>query len=192
MMKLAVVDKPVPFDTDLLYEQAASRYLDMLDAEGRPPKLGRVVESLCEAHPNYDRIQVDTWLKQGDFTTYLRGRRQRHLIERTAAKLLAAELGSRLGVDALVALQDRLVENPDSLKPRDLIDMAKLGMDLNASIDKDLTEATGDVKITMHLKDVLVGLPPERAAILMAEYGRAMASPKAKAEIVDVIDATEE
>jgi hypothetical protein len=191
-MNLAVTKRVELFDTDLLYEQSASHYLNILDIEGRPPKIARVVESLCEAHPHYDRTQVATWLAQGDFTTYLRGRRQRHLIERTAAKLVAAEMGSCIGVEALTIMQDRMRADPDSIKFRDLLEAAKVGMDLNASIDKDLTEATGDVKITMHLKDVLVGLPPERAAILMAEYGRAMASPKAKAEIIDASSTEEE
>ena len=180
------------FDKDLLFEQAATHYLDILDETGRPPRNGALVRSICEQHPNYDAVLIETNLKDPEFDTYLRSRRQRHLIERTAAKLVAAEMGSRLGVDALATLQERLAVNPDSISNKDLLAMAKVGMDLNAGIDKDLTEATGDVKITMHLKDVLVGLPPERAAILMAEYGRAMASPKAKGEIIDASGCDEE
>lgn len=192
-MSLVLAEKKEVFDRDLLFERAASRWLDLLDAEGKAPKLYRVIEAVCEAHPSYDQEQVTLCLQSGDFEDHLRSRRQRHLIERTAAKLVAAEMGSRLGVDALAALQERLATEPDSLKTGDLIAIAKLGMELNAGIDKDLTEATGDVKIAVHLKDVLIGLPPERAAILMAEYGRKMASPKAKAEIIDASsDCTEE
>jgi hypothetical protein len=188
---LAVIPK-TEFDNTRLYEQAASAYLEILDTAGKPPRLSEVITTICENHPNYDATQLETWLKDPEFDTYLKGRRQRHLIERTAAKLVAAEMGAALGVRAIEALQNRLRENPENIRDKDLITMAQLGMTLNAGIDKDLTEATGDVKITMHLKDVLIGLPPERAAILMAEYGRAMASPKAKAELIDVSGCTEE
>jgi hypothetical protein len=79
------------------------------------------------------------------------------------------------------------------MKTGDLIALAKLGMDLNAGVDKDLTEITGDAKVTINLKNLLIGLPPERAAALMGEYGRVMASPQAKVEIIDAdSDDTEE
>lgn len=184
-MSLVLADKTEKFDREELFERAASHYLEMLDSEGKAPKLNRVVEAVCAAHPCYDSEQVALYLRSSDFNDYLLGRRRRHLIERTAARLVAAEMGSRLGVDALEALRQRLVFDPDSIKTSELIAIAKLGMDLNAGVDKDLTEATGDVKIAVHLKDVLIGLPPERAAALMAEYGRAMASPRAKGEIID-------
>jgi hypothetical protein len=38
------------------------------------------------------------------------------------------------------------------------------------------------------MKDVLIGLPPERAAAVMAEYGRSIASPKGKGEVIDASD----
>ena len=105
--------------------------------------------------------------------------------------MVAAEIGSRIAVDALEELQDR-IKHP-GMKTSDLIALAKLGMDLNAGVDKDLTEITGDAKVTINLKNLLIGLPPERAAALMGEYGRVMASPQAKAEIIDAdSDDTEE
>jgi hypothetical protein len=184
-LKTGVAIREPEFDRDRIFQQASTHYLEMLDSTGKPPKREELIASLCESHPNYDAVQLRTLLNESEFDSALKTRRQRHLVERTAAKLLAAEMGSRLGVDAIEALQKRLKDKPDSIAAKDLVEMAKLGMNLNASIDKDLTEATGDVKITMHLKDVLIGLPPERAAILMAEYGRAMASPRAKGEVID-------
>jgi hypothetical protein len=174
-------------DKDRLYEQSASRWLEMLDNEGRTPKIARVIEAVCEAHPSYDMETVAYCLQAKEFDAYLKDRRKRHLIERTAARLVAAEMGAQLGVGALERLQERL----DEMSDKDLISVAKLGMELNAGIDRDLTEVTGDAKITINLKNILVGLPPERAAVLMGEYGRAMASPKAKGGVIDA-DCTEE
>jgi hypothetical protein len=190
-MNLTIVPK-AEFDHERLYSQAASTYLDILDGDGRPPKVDYVVDVLCEKHPHYDAVQVATWLNDPEFDTYLKTRRQRHLIERTAAKLVAAEMGAALGVKAIGRLQDRLNDPGANIKDKDLIAMAQLGMTLNAGIDKDLTEATGDVKITMNLKNVLVGLPPERAAALGAAYARTLASPGAKAEVIDASSCTED
>jgi hypothetical protein len=184
-VNLVVAKKEVGFSVDAMYESAASHYLDVLDETGRPLKTRDLVVSLCENHPNYDAVQIETLLKEPEWDAYLKTRRQRHLVERTAGKLLAAEMGSRLGVKALEVMQGRLDDSPGTINNKDLVEMAKLGMNLNASIDKDLSEITGDPKITMHLQNVLIGLPPERAAILMSEFGRAMASPKAKGEIID-------
>lgn len=182
-MSLAVIPR-TEFDTTMLFEQAASTYLDILDETSKPPKLNELVSTICENHPNYDAVQLETWLKDPEFDTYLKGRRQRHLIERTAAKLLAAEMGSRLGVKALERLMERLENSAEDVKDKDLIAIAQLGMSLNAGIDKDLTEATGDVKITMNLKNVLMNLPAERAAALGAAYARTLASP-GYAEVID-------
>jgi len=190
-MSLVLADKPDTFDRDRLYEQAASHYLDILDETGKAVRIPALAESLCEAHPNYDLEQVKTLLGAPEFETYLQTRRRTHLINSTAAKLVAAEIGSRIAVDALEELQQR-IKRP-GMKTGDLIALAKLGMDLNAGVDKDLTEITGDAKVTINLKNLLIGLPPERAAALMGEYGRVMASPQAKAEIIDAdSDDTEE
>ncbi len=191
-MNLVIRDRDATIDTDLLFERVASIYLDTLDETTKPLKTPELVHAICEKHPTYNAEDVGAALKTPEFDAYLKTRRQRHLIERTAAKLLAAEMGARVGVLALDKLQDRLEKRSDDIKTKDLIEAAKLGMTLNSSIDKDLTEATGDVKITMQIKDVLIGLPPERAAAIMAEYGRTMASPKAKAEIIDASGAEEE
>lgn len=188
-MSLVPYQKPRPFDKDVLYEQAASVYCDILDTTNKPPKVPAIVQTLTLEHPEYDAVEVEQWLKDKEFDTYLQSRRKDHLINRTAAKLLAAELGSRIAVDALARLQDKM--DADDVSAKDLVAIAKLGMDLNASVDKDLNEVTGDAKVTINLKNLLIGLPPERAAVLMSEYGRTMASPKMKAEIIDASGSTE-
>lgn len=184
-MSLGLVTREPEFDIGRIHEQIASYYLKVLDETGKPLKHKQLARAFCENHPNYDEVQIETYIEEPEFDAYLKTRRQRHLVERTAAKLLAAEMGSRLGVSALETLQRRLDTRPDDIAAKDLVEMAKLGMNLNSSIDKDLTKVTGDAKITIQIKDVLIGLPPERAAAVMAEYGRSMASPKAKGEIID-------
>lgn len=187
MNELVLADKPEEFDRSLLYERAASRYLDLLDEEGRHPRLERIAKLILEQHPFYDAEQVILSLKSSEFDQYLQTRRRDHLLQRTAAKLLAAETGARIGVSSLQELMDRL-SDPECkarMKTKDLIALAKLGLDLNAEIDKDLTEVTGDGKVTIEMKNVLIGLPPDRAAAVLAEYARSITSPKAKAEIED-------
>jgi hypothetical protein len=180
------------FDPRRMWEQCASLYLETLDRTGKPPRQTVLVESLCNNHPNYDAVQVATWLNDPEYDKYLQTRRREHLVQRTAAKLLAAEMGASLGVMALERIQERLENGANGIPTKDLVAVAKLGMDLNASIDKDLDEVTGNPKITVQIRDVLVGLPPERAAILMAELGRSMASPKAKGEVIDGTGYSEE
>lgn len=182
-MSLVPYQKAEPFDRDLLFERAASAYCEMLDDNNAPPKMGEVVQTVCVKHPEYDCDYVSDLLKGKEWDAYLQSRRKDHLINRTAAKLLAAELGSRIAVDALAKLRDKM--DADEVSAKDLVSIAKLGMDLNASIDKDLNEVTGDTQVTFNLKNVLIGLPPERAAAVMGEFGRAMASPKAKQELLD-------
>lgn len=182
-MSLSLARRDEGMDRDRLYEQAASQWLEMLDSEARAPKMTRVIEAICEAHPSYDMETVTYSLESKEFAAYLHGRRKTHLIERTAAKLVAAEMGAQLGVGALERLQERL----DEMSDKDLIAVAKLGMELNAGIDKDLTEITGDAKISIQMKDVLIGLPPDRAAAIMSAYGRSVASPSG-----EVIDADRE
>lgn len=183
-MSIALAKRDEGMDKDRLYEQAASRWLEMLDNEGRTPKMARVIEAVCEAHPSYDMETVAYCLQAKEFDAYLKDRRKRHLIERTAARLVAAEMGAQLGVGALERLQERL----DDMSDKDLIAVAKLGMELNAGVDRDLTEVTGNAQITIQMKDVLIGLPPERAAAVMAEYGRSIASPKGKGGVIDASD----
>ncbi|MDD4986907.1 MAG: hypothetical protein PHQ43_14260 [Dehalococcoidales bacterium] len=185
-MTLALAKRDEGLDRDRLFEQAASRWLEMLDNEARPPKISRVIDAVCEAHPAYDLETVSYNLQSQDFDTYLQGRRKQHLIGRTAAKLVAAEMGARVGVRALDEIQVKL-ENGE-LTAKELIEVAKLGMNLNADIDKDLTEVTGDAKVTIEMKNVLIGLPPERAAAIMGEYGRMVASPKGRGEVIDASD----
>ncbi len=178
-MSLVLAKRDEGMDRDRLYEQAASRWLEFLDSEAKPPKMVRVIEAVCEAHPSYDLDTVTYSLESDEFDTYLKTRRKRHLVERTAAKLVAAEMGAQLGVGALERLQERL----DEMSDKDLIAVAKLGMELNADVDKDLTEITGDAKISIQMKDVIIGLPPERAAAIMSAYGRSLASPSG--EVID-------
>lgn len=182
-MTLALVKRDEGLDRDQLFERAASHWLEMLDSDSRPPRMSRVIEAVCEAHPSYAPEIVARNLQSQDFDTYLQSRRKQHLIGRTAAKLVAAEIGARVGVRALDEIQAKLESG--ELTTKELIEVAKLGMTLNAGIDKDLTEVTGDAKVTIEMKNVLIGLPPERAAAVMAEYGRMVASPKGIGEVID-------
>ena len=175
-------------DAEHLREQVASHYCDVLDETGKALRLVPLVKSFCENHPNYDEVQIVTLLKEdSEWDAYLQSRRRNHLINRTAASLLAAEMGGRLGVLALEEAQRRLEDEVavSEIADKDIQGYIKLGMDLNAKVDKDLTEVTGDVNITMHLKDVIMGMPVDRAAAFMAEYGRMTVAPKNKEEIID-------
>lgn len=183
-MSLVLASQHPALDRDLLFEQAASCYLDLYEEVGKPPKMLAVLERLCDKHSEYDRRQVAEILATKEFSDYLMERRRRHLLEGVAARMVAAEMGAIIGTEALDVLKKRLREDPDSITTRDLIALARLGMEMNAGVDKDLAQATGDVKIAIQLKDVLVGLPPERAAVLMAEYGRMMAAPKNR-QVID-------
>jgi hypothetical protein len=203
---LAIRDT-IPFDVDRLYEQSASAYLELLDESGKPPKITQVVELINSRHPNYDSIQVATWLKDVEFDSYLQTRRTEHQKKRAAIKLLAAEMGGKVGKMALEQLSDQLengkkvlvkykdgtseIERVD-LETKDLIAAAKLGIDLNSALTEESQDVQGDMKITVNLKDVFFNLSPERAAEIGAAWGRTQASPQSKVDIIDACISPEE
>jgi hypothetical protein len=163
-------------DSKLLYEQAGSAYLELLEETNRSPRIVAVIERVCSLHPNYDADCVGVLLKSDDFDTYLQDRRKLHQKQRAAVKLLAAELGGKLGARALEEMQRRLETSAYDIKDKDLIEYAKFGLSANSALAEDVAETQGDVKITVNLKDVLINLPRERRMAVGAAYARHLGS----------------
>jgi hypothetical protein len=164
---------------EALYERAATAYLDLMDEGKTRPRIADIADVLAGRHPDeYGasyREAILERLKNTEFDRYLADRRKRHLIERLAPRMLAAEMGSRVGAKALELLDRQLNEGYD-IRPKDLVEIAKLGFALSEKVDKDLEEVTGsnNLTINMEFKQLLLGLPPERRMAVAQEFTRRM------------------
>lgn len=165
----------IPCNDDLLYERAGTAYCDLWDETGLPPKLVQVAERLAERHP--DEYADVAWslekLKTSTFDMILAERRKAHLMYTLAPKLLAAEMGARLGSKAFGILQERLDNDPDSVSPTVLNQIMKTGFELAGKVDRDVAEVTGtgNPTINVNFKELLISLGDE-APQVMAEIAR--------------------
>lgn len=126
----------VRYDSERVYEQAASHYLDLYDEHSKPPRLREVVDSLCGKHDEYDRAELLKLLKGSEWDDYLAQRRRQHLQHTLGARLMAAEWGLSLAKRASEILSERM----DSLSDQQLIALLKVGNELAAKMDSEVAQ----------------------------------------------------
>lgn len=164
-------------DEELLWERVGSRYLELQEKRpGRRVRVGEAVQAVLDAHPGeYVESVAKASCSGKDFESYLASRRKEYLLVSLAPALYAAELGSRMGAKAAERLMERL-ESGDDIDTKDLLAIVKAGYDLAAKVDKQMEEVTGTqkVEVSVDLKGLLMGLPPDMAAKYMTEVARRM------------------
>lgn len=175
---------------ELLFQQAANIYFDILQNTGKPPRLPVVIEYMCE-ESGLEKEMVKSILSDPDFDQMLAARRKKRIIEEVAFKLLAAEVAERIGIGSLEKLAE-LIETGTvgngkdcDLTAKDLIAAAKLASDLNAEVDKGIQQITGTEKpqINIHIRELLMKTGADRVAVVLEEVSRELTSPKA--EVID-------
>jgi hypothetical protein len=124
--------------TDELYERASVCYCEMIDASNTAPKITAVMDKLIREHPDdYKREYRQDYLRQlqnPQFNSYLESFREEYIKRTLASRLLAAQLGHRMGTKATERIMEAL-EGETELKTKDLIAIAKLGFDLAREVD---------------------------------------------------------
>lgn len=165
---------PYVSNTEQLYERAASVYLELWDDRGRPPKHRDVAEAMQEKWDEYDSDYVLGCLACKEFESTLTERRRVHLLYTMVPRLLAAEMGTKLGRAGYEELMRRLEEAPEDLSERVLLDMYKTGFEFAGKLDTQIEEATGqsNIQVNVEFKDMLLALPPDEASILVGELAR--------------------
>ncbi len=175
MNEVVLYEEKPAYDTDLVFEQVASHYLDLQDSRpGKRVRLDEAVDACIEMHPEYECEQVRGLVRTKEFDEYLISRRKEHLLTRLVPSLMAAELGSHLGEKAATQLMARL-DSGAQISTKDLIAIVKMAYELAAKADEKVEEATGhqqDVQVNVDLKGLLLGLPADMAQDYMAEVGR--------------------
>jgi len=163
----------------LLYEQAASAYLDLLDEKGRHPTINALWKRLSERHPDYPEDETRDLLKSAEFDQTLQDRRKRHQIERAAVALTAAERAGRLSPQLFDLMEEKLRVAPEDIRFKELVDAAKMCVELDSKVTRVVAETTGSGDLTINLKfqNLLMGLPAERRAAVIGEVMRAGGSP---------------
>ena len=166
-----------PDDNQALYERASSHYLELLEEEGRPPRMAEVAGRLWSAHsddyPSAEFILQRLTTKA--FQEELRLRRKEHLIQNIGPRLLMAEMAASIGREALVETLDRL-KDPESRKAisnRDLNAILKTAADLANAADKEIEEVAQLAPVNKGtIVQLFTQLSPERAAVVMQELAR--------------------
>lgn len=168
---------------DTLFIEAADLYFDMLAESGKPPRLPQLVKALAVKH-SIDAEMIRNLLRDPEFDAMLISRRKRRIIEEAALKVTAAEYAERIATGGLAKLVD-LIETGADMTPKDLIAAVKLASDLNAQVDKDISQVTGtgDVTVNIQFKELLLKVDPERRGALMQEAMRRIGAPMA--EVID-------
>ncbi len=168
----ALTKAPEPMNRDRLFESAATAYFDLLAETGKPPTTRKVAER-TGADIGVEAAMVKSQLGP-DWDAYMVVRRKRRITEELALKVAAAEFAEKIQGAALSRLVDLLDDPESKVSAKDLIAAAKLASDLNAQVDASMSEATGtnNLSINLKVKNILVGLPPERRAAFLGEVMR--------------------
>jgi hypothetical protein len=170
---------PASFDREKLFSRAASLYLDLLEEQGKPPKLDALFDRLYKEYPQEyvkagKRYVVDA-LRSPEFAEIMRTKRLDRLMYTLAARVTAAEMGHALGTKAGEELLRRLDETPDEIATRDLIALVKAGSEMvqsGAQAAGNAGEGSQQPQIIIQTQEVLMKMPVDRRAVLAQEYGR--------------------
>ncbi len=165
-------------EEELLWERAASHYLRLQEErQGKKVRIPDALDAALAAHPGeYDAAAARASVLTPEFDTYLAGRRKEHMLRSLVPSLYAAETGLRLGSMAAEELARR-AGDPGAvaeMSDKDLLAIMKAGFDYAKQVDQKVEEATGTqkVEVSVDLKGLLMGLPPDMAASYMQEVGR--------------------
>jgi len=165
-------------DSKLLYERACSRYLELLEETGKPPRLQAVADRLVVAHSDEypsPGLLINR-LSTPAFQEELRIRRKEHLITALAPRLFMAEMAAGVGKLALEEMVDRLKdeESRSTISNRDLNSILKTVAELALAGDKAGEEASAVIPTN---KGTIINFisqfdSPERAAVVLQEMAR--------------------
>lgn len=164
-------------DTKVLYERAATHYLELYNATGKPPRLEAVVDSLLESHPDIypSRELVVKRLTTPEFQEELRIRRKENLIANIGPRLLMAEMAASIAKEALDETLYRLQDDDRraSISNRDLNTVLKTASELALAVDRDVEEVAQVAPVNKGtIVQLFTQLSPERAAVVMQELAR--------------------
>ena len=165
-------------DSKLLYERACSRYLELLEETGKPPRLQTVADRLVDAHSDEypsPGLLINR-LSTPAFQEELRIRRKEHLITSLAPRLFMAEMAAGVGKLALEEMVDRLKdeESRSTISNRDLNSILKTVAELALAGDRAGEEASTVIPTN---KGTIINFisqfdSPERAAVVLQEMAR--------------------
>lgn len=169
---------PIAKDSDAPFHEAAAEvYLDLLNRLPRV-RMRDVVEEMQSRWPDYRPYKQSALLgrlQSKAFAEYLAERRKEHIQQTLAARLYAAEVGSRLGELALKELEDRLHRDPDSIKAQDLLAIADRMVAWSEKVCGQVAESEEGAQPRVEgnsFTQILMNVPPERAEAMAAELAR--------------------
>jgi hypothetical protein len=158
-------------EPSILRERLVTHYLDLLDKEGKPPRLKDVSKSLQVMHPEYGEEQIAAVEQAEDFGKYLATRRKEHLNQTLGARLLAAEWG--LGLSNKAAEELFKEERIKQMKDSDLIALLRVGTELAQKVDVQVREVgENDGRPATQLNQLFLSLSEDRAKEVADAYFR--------------------
>lgn len=155
-----------------LYDQAASVYVEMLDAGNSQPRLSDIARRMKDDYP--EEQETLTALRTDEFSNVLKERRKSHIVNTLAPRYLMAEMGAGLGAKAGEELQRRLENEPSMMATKDLVAVMKVAGDLVAKVDKEVGDATPQSVVVNNAFFELVNKyqDPEQKQAFIAEMVR--------------------
>ena len=175
-------------DSKLLYERACSRYLELLEETGKPPRLQTVADRLVDAHSDEypsPGLLINR-LSTPAFQEELRIRRKENLIANIGPLLFMREMAATINREALDESLDRLrdKERRVQISDRDLNTIVKTTAEMITGVEKGIDEA---VQVIPTNKGTIINFisqfdSPERAAVVLQEMARLDAAKERQGE----------